>query len=101
MRVITRCVIAAATAASALAVATAPAGAATGQLVLRGSGHTTVIVDPKAGCLSSGVGFSQVTNDTDVYVTVHTGLRCDGSGLVVSPGSTVSVGSRHSVRVPS
>jgi hypothetical protein len=102
MRIIARCAMTAVTVSAALATASAPAHAATGTLILSNPGSTTVIVrDPPAGCRSTTVGFSQVTNNTNVYVTVYTGIGCGGVGLVVSPGSTVPVGDRHSFLVPS
>jgi hypothetical protein len=101
MRIIARYAIAAAAAASALTIAATPAMAATGQLSLRGSGGSLVVLDPKAGCINTAFAISQVANDTDVPVIVYSDLGCAGSGLVVAPGSSASVGARHSVKVPS
>ncbi|MED7930497.1 hypothetical protein SMD20_40165 [Nonomuraea sp. LP-02] len=98
MRIIARCAIAVA-AASALAIVATPAVAATGQLGLRGPGGSLVVQNPKAGCINTAFAISQVANHTNAPVTVHTEPGCAGAGLVVAPGSTVSVGTRHSVRV--
>jgi hypothetical protein len=88
-------------ASSALVITAGPALAATGQLILHSSGRDVVLTNPSAGCQTSLGGFSEATNNTNVYVTVYTDTRCRDFGLVVSPGSSVQVGDRHSVRVPS
>lgn len=102
MRIMTRCAIAAVTAGAALVIAAAPANAATGQLVLQdSSGSTTVVRNPPAGCISNTIEFTRITNNTNVYVTVYTDTHCRGFGLVVGPDTTMPVGERHSVLVPS
>ncbi|MEV4179030.1 hypothetical protein [Nonomuraea sp. NPDC049709] len=101
MRLIARHAIAAAAAASALAIAATPAMAATGQLTLRGWGESLTVLNPKAGCIKTAFAMSQVANNTNVAVTVHTDPGCAGWGLVVAPGDTALVGASHSVRVPS
>jgi hypothetical protein len=99
VRIRTRFGIAAVTAGVALAVVAVPVSAATGQLILYGP-RPTLINNPSAGCHRT-LEFSQVTNNTNAYVTVHTDANCADFGLVVSPGSTMPVGSRNSVRVHS
>lgn len=101
MQVLTRCAVVVAAAAMSLAFAAAPASsAAIGELILKGEGPDTVITNPGPGCASTISGFSQVTNRTNVSVTVYTDIGCTGHGMVISPGTTASVGDRHSVRVP-
>lgn len=99
MRFMNRCAVAAVAVSAALAVSATPAEAATGQLILRGE-RTIVVTNPGAGCLRT-VPFSQITNNTNVYVTVYIDTNCTGFGLVVDPGSAMQVGERLSVRVPS
>jgi hypothetical protein len=100
MRIIACYAVAVAAAAAALAVAATPAVAATGQLSLRGSGGSLLVLNPNSGsCVTTAFAISQVANNTDAAVAVHTDAGCSGPALVVEPGRTASVGARHSVRV--
>lgn len=101
MRPLTRYALVPAVALAALIAASAPASAATGQLVLRGPGPDTVISNPGRGCQSTTFEFSEVSNRTNVSVVVYSDFGCTGYGLVVDPGQTMAVGSRHSVYIPS
>ncbi|MET8990739.1 hypothetical protein ACFYUK_03855 [Nonomuraea wenchangensis] len=83
--------------AGALAVAAAPATAATGRLVLHGAA-VRVVIDPGPGCYGSGTPYSGVTNDTDTAVTAYSGSGCTGLSLVVQPGGSAT-GAFRSVRV--
>ncbi|MEV5557844.1 hypothetical protein AB0L44_29675 [Nonomuraea wenchangensis] len=85
--------------AGALAVAAAPATAATGRLVLHGESGR-VVINPGPGCYGSGTPYSGVTNDTDTAVTAYSGSGCTGLSLVVQPGRSTT-GEFRSVRVPS
>jgi hypothetical protein len=85
---------------SALAVTSAPASAATGQLVLRGA-STVVIPNPPPGCRTVSSGFSAVLNRTNVTVVAFSAANCFGSSVVVAPSDQfVPVGFSLSVRVP-
>ncbi|MEU7859092.1 hypothetical protein [Nonomuraea sp. NPDC049141] len=58
--------------------------------------------NPTAGCHSTTSAFTTVTNRTDVFVTVYQGAQCQGSSLVVAPGTIpMQVGDRLSVSIPS
>lgn len=78
--------------------------AATGKLTLESSpqGNRVVYIDPAVGCHTTISAFTQVTNRTDAYVTVYTGLQCTGFSQVIDPGSpTTGVGPRRSFSIPS
>lgn len=82
-------------------VVTSPALAATGRLVLSGAdGYQRVVSNPPAGCISTGTGFMQVANRTNVPVSVYDGAVCSGPPLVIAPGADAYVGLRHSLSVP-
>lgn len=86
-----------------MALITAPADAATGTLILSTSpaGQRIVYNNPTAGCYSSTSAFNNVTNRTNVAVTVYQGTHCQGPSLIIAPGtSPVPVGDRFSVSVP-
>lgn len=101
MKISTCGAIAAVMATASTLLLAAPASAATGRLVLRGSAPDVVITNPGPGCSSAAFGFSEGANRTNVDVTVYSNVGCTGYGLVVRRGSTTPVGDRHSVLVPS
>ena len=102
MRIMIRCAVATVIASAALAVTASPADAATGQLILRGQLPDITITNPAPGCGAIfWAGFSEVTNNTNVNITVYTDTACRENGLVVSPGSTMDVGNRQTFLVPS
>lgn len=101
MRIFRRGLIVSAVVWVSLGLAAAPANAATGRLTLQGSGADVVLINPSQGCYTNTTEFSQVTNGTDVPVVAFQGTGCSGGSVVVSPGSSMPVGARLSVSVPS
>jgi hypothetical protein len=91
----------AALAGAGFALAAAPAGAATGRLILQDgpAGPVTTLINPARGCYRM-LTFTVITNHTDVRVTAYADVNCTGSAVTVPPGMSMPVETAQSLSVP-